>query len=393
MRRWIAFVLHQFRSGSVFWGSVLCVLTFGVVLPLCCHRCVYSYYFLRSIFLEDMSAVALRDSLLQGQEALRYWQSSATDKSPNNARESVISRPHLLVTVVTAKRTDGRDFHYLLQVMRQLEVLLQACDNCAEVLVCDVESEPSGNEDAELLKKHFRVVHHPLEERKVHSYINMFEKEKRDYVFCLRRGWELLRPRNVVLLEDDALPRKDFFSVIQDLLSRRFSLNSLYVKLYHPERLQRYWNPEPYRLLEWVGLGLVGATVLLLLSVAVWGPRTPSFSTPLMLFLVLYVMAVAELMGRHYLLELRRVSPQLYAVSPATECCTPAMLFPGNASVRVAALLDRVECVKGHAKDMALYRIARNTPGERAHSIEPNLIQHIGAFSSVRPNPPNPQLL
>ncbi|XP_017544522.1 transmembrane protein 246 [Pygocentrus nattereri] len=394
MPRWKAALLQRGRwSIGVAQGAVLCVLTFGLVLPLCCHRCLYSYYFLRSVYLDWMSDVALQESYERGQQALRYWQNLAAAESPASP---LSKRPELLVTVVTAQRTDGRDFHYLLQVMHRLDVLLRSCRDtelCAEVLVCDVESSPSGTEDASLLEKRFRVVRRSLEEKKGSEHLNVFEKEKRDYVYCLRKGWELLNPRNVVVLEDDALPRMDFFTVIRDLLTRRFTLNSLYVKLYHPERLQRYWNPEPYRILEWAGLGLVGATVLLLFSVGLCGPWAPPLSPAVLLFLVLYVMAVVELGGRHYLLELRRVSPQLYAVSPATECCTPAMLYPGNASARVAALLDRVKCIKGYAKDMALYQLARNTPGERAHSVEPNLITHIGAYSSVRPNPPHPKLL
>ncbi|XP_036420223.1 transmembrane protein 246 [Colossoma macropomum] len=394
MPRWKAAVLQHARwSSSVAQGAVLCVLTFGLVLPLCCHRCLYSYYFIRSVYLDWMSDVALQESYERGQQALRYWQNLAAAESPASP---LSKRPELLVTVVTAQRTDGRDFHYLLQVMHRLDALLRTCGDaepCAEVLVCDVESSPSGTEDASLLEKRFRVVRRSLEEKKVSEYLNVFEKEKRDYVYCLRKGWELLNPRNVVVLEDDALPRMDFFAVIRDLRTRRFAQNSLYVKLYHPERLQRYWNPEPYRILEWVGLGLVGATALLLFCVALCGPRAPSLSPVVLLFLVLYVMAVVELGGRHYFLELRRISPQLYAVSPATECCTPAMLYPGNASARVAALLERVKCIKGHAKDMALYQLARNTPGERAHSVEPNLITHIGAFSSVRPNHAHPKLL
>uniref|UniRef100_W5LSY9 Post-GPI attachment to proteins GalNAc transferase 4 n=1 Tax=Astyanax mexicanus TaxID=7994 RepID=W5LSY9_ASTMX len=396
--RWRNVVLQHVRwSSPVARAAALCLLTFGVLLPLCCHRCLYSYYFLRSMYLNWMSDVALQESLEQGQQALSYWQSLATAKSLKAPGAAVVKEPELLVTVVTARRTDGRDFHYLLQVMQRLELLLHMCSSskpCAQVLVCDVESGPTPNEDAVLLEKRFWVVRRNLEEKqKISGYLNMFEKEKRDYVYCLQKGWELLKPKNMVVLEDDALPTMDFFPVIQNLLARRFALNSLYVKLYHPERLQRYWNPEPYRILEWVGLGFVGATTLLLLGVALCGPWAPPLSRPVLLFLVLYVMTVAELGGRHYLLELRRFSPQLYSISPATECCTPAMLFPGNASTRVAALLDRAQCVKGYAKDMALYQIARNTPGERAHSLEPNLITHIGAFSSVRANPIHPQLL
>ncbi|KPP62162.1 hypothetical protein Z043_119667 [Scleropages formosus] len=376
-------------------GLALCFLTFAVILPLFCHRSLYSYYFMKSLYLNSMSDRALEESYRRGQEALRFWEDPGATLPPGFAGAGDRKAPELLVTVVTAARYQGKEYHYLLQVMRRLASLTGACGGraCAEVLVCDVETGPRGNEDAGLLEKRVRVLRRSSEEmEQVARSPNIFEKEKRDYIYCLRKGWERIRPKNVVVLEDDALPSADFFPVIYNLLSRRFSSRSLYVKLYHPERLQRYWNPEPYRILEWVGLGLFGATVLLLVS-ASCAALSFSFSAAHLIFLMLYVMLAVELAGRHYLLEIRRLSPQLYAVSPATECCTPAMLFPGNASLRVAEYLDRVFCARGRAKDIALYQIARSLPGERAHSLEPNLITHIGAFSSIRGNPSHPQLL
>ncbi|XP_071778471.2 post-GPI attachment to proteins factor 4 [Centroberyx gerrardi] len=396
MPRWRVFGSQYLRwSSTVTQGLVLSVVMFCVILPLCCHRLLYSYFFIKSMYLDSMSDEVLLDSYDRGQEALRFWRSGSTAAS--SGFTDIAKRPELLVTVVTARRTEGRDFHYLLQVMQRLIGLLGGCGErrCAEVLVCDVESGPQENEDASLLEDHFRVIRRsPEEQRRSRERVNTFEKEKRDYVYCLRKGWELVRPKNVVVLEDDALPRRDFFAVIKDLLSRRFALQTLYIKLYHPERLQRYWNPEPYRILEWIGLGLVGATALLL-TFPYWNPFSFSFtlSATHLLFFTLYIMAAAELAGRHYLLEVRRLSPQLYAVSPATECCTPAMLFPGNSSLRVAEYLDESFCVKGNAKDMVLYQMARSVPGERSHSLEPNLITHIGAFSSVRANPSRPKLL
>uniref|UniRef100_A0A3Q3XE20 Uncharacterized protein n=1 Tax=Mola mola TaxID=94237 RepID=A0A3Q3XE20_MOLML len=394
MPRWrVFFGQHMRWSSAAVQALALSVVTFCVVLPLCGHRLLYSHFFIRSIYLDSMSEEVLQESLHRGQDALQFWQSAVAVSTFRD----VAQHPELLVTVVTSRRNEGRDSHYLLQVMRQLSILLGGCGErrCAEVLVCDVESGPQENQDAGLLEAHFKVVRRsPQELHRNREQINTFEREKRDYVFCLRRGWELVKPRNVVVLEDDALPRPDFFSVVKDLLSRRFALHTLYIKLYHPERLQRYWNPEPYRILEWVGLGLVGATALLL-TFPYWNPCSFSFrlSPAHLLFFTLYVMATAELLGRHYLLEVRRLSPQLYAVSPATECCTPAMLFPGNASLRAAHYLDGSFCVKGNAKDMVLYQLARTVPGERSHSVEPNLVTHIGAYSSVRANLARPKLL
>ncbi|KAM7419954.1 hypothetical protein PAMA_016858 [Pampus argenteus] len=381
-------------SRTIAQAFILAVVTFCIILPLCCHRLLYSYYFIKSVYLDSMSEEVLRESLNRGQDALRFWQHATTTASRFS---HIVQHPELLVTVVTARRNNAQDFHYLLQVMQRLSGLLGGCgeQQCAEVLVCDVESGPHENQDAKLLEGHFQVIRRShLEQQRNWERVNTFEREKRDYVFCLRKAQELVKPKNMVVLEDDALPKEDFFAVIKDLLSRRFSLQTLYIKLYHPERLQHYWNPEPFRILEWIGLGLVGATTLLL-TFPYWSPCSFSFtlSASHLVFFALYVMAAAELVGRHYLLEMRRLSPQLYAVSPATECCTPAMLFPGNASLRVAEYLDGTFCVKGNAKDIVLYHIARTTPGERSHSVEPNLITHIGAYSSVRPNPPRPRLL
>ncbi|CAK6981404.1 transmembrane protein 246 [Scomber scombrus] len=396
MPRWKAFFSQYLRwSSTVTQALILAVITFCVVLPLSCHRLLYSYYFIKSMYLDSMSEEVLRESRDRGQDALRFWQSTSTVVA--SRFNDIAQHPELLVTVVTARRSEGRDFHYLLQVMRQLSNLLGGCgeQRCAEVLVCDVENGPYENQDAKLLERHFRVIRRsPLEQQRNREQVNTFEREKRDYVFCLQKGQELVKPKHMVVLEDDALPKEDFFSVVKDLLSRRFSLQTLYIKLYHPERLQRYWNPEPYRILEWVGLGMIGATALLL-TFPYWNRCSFSFtlSAAHLVFFTLYFMAAAELVGRHYLLEVRRLSPQLYAVSPATECCTPAMLYPGNASIRVAEYLDSSFCVKGNAKDMVLYRMARMIPGESSHSVEPNLITHIGAYSSVRPNPFRPRLL
>lgn len=398
MPRWRAFLGQYLRwSSTVTQALVLSVVTFCIVLPLCCHQLLYSYFFIKSMYLDSMNEDVLRDSLSRGQDALHFWQSASASAPTSSRLREIAQRPELLVTVVTVRRNEGRDFHYLLQVMRQLSGIVGGCGErrCAEVLICDVETGPQENQDAKLLEPHFRVIRRsPQERQKTWERTNTFEREKRDYVFCLRKGWELAKPQNMVVLEDDALPRPDFFRVVKDLVSRRFALHTLYVKLYHPERLQRYWNPEPYRILEWVGLGLVGATALLLTS-PYWNPLSFSFTLSVghLLFFTLYFMAAAELLGRHYLLEMRRLSPQLYAVSPATECCTPAMLYPGNASLRVAEYLDGSFCAKGNAKDMVLYHMARTIPGERSHSVEPNLITHIGAYSSVRANPSRPKLL
>ncbi|XP_041088459.1 transmembrane protein 246 [Polyodon spathula] len=395
--KWKACLSRTLRPSSpVVQGAALCLLTFCVVLPLACHKLLYSYYYWKSLYLDSMSQAALQESWERGQQALRHWQAAPENPTPGFVQQvgqgvSDGERGGLLITVVTARRQEqGLQYHYLLQVALQLQGLLEACPGCAEVLVCNVEGVPRDHEDAELLKKRFRV------EEKHREYPppdvpNLFEKEKQDYVYCLKRGLEVYQPRDVLMLEDDALPLESLLPALREIMSRRFYHGALYVKLYHPERLQRYWNPEPCRILEWLGAGGLGSSLLCLLLACARG-MAPRLGLGF-LFLTLYIMLVCELFGRHYLLELRRLSPQLLSVSPATECCTPAMLYPRAAVERVVGYLSEVTCRRGHAKDMALYRALRDRSWERAYSVEPNLVRHIGAFSSVRASHPQPRLL
>ncbi|KAJ8392381.1 hypothetical protein AAFF_G00075060, partial [Aldrovandia affinis] len=65
---------HLRWSSPIVQGLALCLLTFAVVLPSFCHRLLYSYYFIRSFYLDSMSDQVLAESYRRGQEALRFWE-------------------------------------------------------------------------------------------------------------------------------------------------------------------------------------------------------------------------------------------------------------------------------------------------------------------------------
>jgi hypothetical protein len=57
------------------------------------------------------------------------------------------------------------------------------------------------------------------------------------------------------MLEDDAYPEAELFEVLDHILHQRRKRlqevqQALYFKLYHPERLLGYLNPEPERIVE-----------------------------------------------------------------------------------------------------------------------------------------------
>lgn len=73
-----------------------------------------------------------------------------------------------------------------------------------------------------------------------------YEKEKRDYAFCLRQAARNVK--FVLTVEDDALPMNESLSVLSRLVTGHWTSRPdgnidrqwFYVKFYHPSHLQRY---------------------------------------------------------------------------------------------------------------------------------------------------------
>ncbi|XP_069083062.1 post-GPI attachment to proteins factor 4-like [Pleurodeles waltl] len=389
-RHWLGTAIHFL---------VLTVLTFLVLGPVICHRLLYSYFYVRRWHLDRMSQDFLYQNLEDAHNAVQYF---ANFHLPANSTPVVVvdgprhavAKPWLVITIVTIGRKP--EFHYLLQVVSRFHRLLAECgDACRhhQLFLCNVDPNPRTHEDAMLLAKFIpSVEHYDIVSENLGT--NLFEKEKQDYAFCLERTLMTFDPEYVLMVEDDAVPLPDIFPVLNQLLCVRFPDTplggALYFKLFHPERLQRYVNPEPMRILEWVGLGMFAGTILSWTygrAVEQPGPSWPTF-----VFFALYSMGLVELVGRHYLLELRRLSPALYNVVPVTECCTPAMLYSSDSAHRVLAYFAKTECRRGFAKDTALYYLLRHSR-EWAFVVEPNLVQHVGLYSSLRGDFDEPKLL
>ncbi|NXI57909.1 TM246 protein, partial [Chloroceryle aenea] len=342
----------------------LTVVTFGVLAPLICHRLLHSYFYLQRWHLNPMSQEFLEQNQQEGQAALHYFEKLQIPNASEPSGSDTF-QPLLLITIITVQRRN--DFHYVLQVASRFHHLLQKCGaHCQShrILLCNVESDPSSHRDVRLLSSFFPVVSRDKTGEKPDPRVNQFEKEKQDYVFCLRQSLLAYSPEYILIVEDDAVPEEEIFSVLQHFLLVRFSKpylrDALYFKLYHPERLQRYFNPEPMRILEWLGLGMFLGPVLN--CVYSWATGRTSLSWPIVLFFALYSMALTELAGRHYM-----------------------------SARRALVYLQGLHCRQGFAKDIALYSLLR-TKGESAYVVEPNLVRHVGMYSSLRLND-NPKLL
>ena len=395
--------------------ALLCfsALTFLVVLPGLCRTWPHSAYHQVDSALvvsdENHRVVVVDDESLAIRQARDYLKSAAAeaveqqlplglhhddrhDRNDKGDDDDDDERIQLLVTIVTTQR---KGQFYLSRVVARLHQLLNdrqrnpffgsSSSSSSQVLICNVGHDE--NVEAVQLGAIFPLVQRERTPPTSHSSPpDVIEKEKEDYTFCLnaslafRQHINQLSPINYILvLEDDALPTLDLFVVIQHFtayLAERHP-NFVYVKLYHPERLQNYIQPEPWRICEWLAL----SCLLSFITVTVILRRPKRF-----LFFVGYFMLVTESVGRvHFELALRRFfSPAFYSLLAATECCTPAMLYSNESAAKVVHFLSNITCKRGYGKDIALYLHVRQTNGLEAFVIEPNLVQHIGLKSTLR---------
>ncbi|XP_072281021.1 post-GPI attachment to proteins factor 4 [Pyxicephalus adspersus] len=387
-----------FRSTCLHFILLLALTLF--LAPICFRNFLYSPLFSRQLNLQRLSREFLYKNLKDGSDALQHFHQILAMSSafPPNTSTPCGHRPvgglhpsgvsgstTLVVTIITTRRR--LEYHYLLQVARGFLDRVSECgQDCStfQVLICNVDPLPEDHSDACLLSQFLPMVAR-YQSKHLDTAPNRFEQEKQDYSFCLSRTLETYNPEYVLLVEDDAVPLKDIFNVFFHLVQVRFPHEplggGLYVKFYHPERLQGYINPEPMRILEWIGLGgLAGMVLTWVYTVAL---RQQNFRWSVFVVFFIYTMLLAELAGRHYLLELRRISPALYNIVPVTECCTPAMLFSETSARRTLSYLEEIQCKPGYAKDIALYQELKKR-GELAWALEPNMVKHIGMFSTLR---------
>ena len=303
------------RAELLSW-FLLYAVTFGVILPLLCRNLRYSYYYQGGGGGggEDRSEMIHSVDQLEWSKQEHLGQRNGSEKST-----------FLIISVVTVKRSG----HYLTRVMWKLQQIARLWQGAGaiRVLMCNVDINPDEHQEAVALSRWFPMI----ARRSDHKAPNAFEKEKQDYVFCLNASRHADAASDyVLLLEDDALPEDDLLSMILHLTGQRFrEANDLgtdfyYLKLYHPERIQGYLHPEPSRIFEWLTVCAAAGSILALGCSSLYRPSRKSIAsranvtTSRCIGWALYLMLLIETVGRHHLLELRRISPHLYSVSPTS---------------------------------------------------------------------------
>ena len=231
--------------------------------------------------------------------------------------------------------------------------------------------------------------------------LNIKEKEKQDYAFCLEQSLKS-NPRYSLLVEDDAFPHPQLFYILYYLLEMRktqrashaLKPNTVFYKLYHPERLLGFWSLEPERFLQLLSFAVLCGSCVAFVKDQVMsfiGQRR-QFNLCAWLWIVVYFLLLAITVSRQHLIELRYISRTLFTVSPAPSCCTPGMLFVADRAQHWLHYMQTHTCQQNYAKDFMLddYIHENNLEGL---IVEPNLFVHIGFVSSLSQKLLNPSLL
>ena len=387
-------------------------VTFLIILPLTCNKLPNSLYHIRPAdtkVQQDLER-AVNDKRIHQADQYMAMINSTKLHGMLQAMSGGLHSHHpserldLAIAIVTISRNTHRldkyEPRYLTQVAATLLRLLNEAHSrgflfSVKVAVCNVDRVPQLYKEAKSLKDVLPSYERFDEKTKPPlTLTHTLEKEKQDYVFCMESALNESNARYVMIIEDDALPHDDMFTVIEHTLAEHpvdvdgehTHQPPLYFKFYHPERLLTFISLEVERLPELFALGATFGSILAFfyyISLNVRSQKTVHIYQIWGCFTV-YVILLFLSVGRTNLLEIRRLfPPHFYEYSPAPSCCTPALLFTNHGARTIASHLKSVTCKNHYGKDTAMadYMYDNNA---KAYLIQPNLVSHIGMYSSLR---------
>ena len=404
-------IQQKWRDDRFFQHMVyLYGFTFFVILPLICYQLPHSIYHIQSTnhvqrqeferkindkrieFAENYFRL-LNRTMIHGM--LQSLQSGKDHRIVNARLDLVIS---IISVSRNRHRLDLYEPKYLSQVAATLLSLLNEAHSkgfpySVKISLCNVDRDPKSYKEAQYLKGILPTYekngpHNKEPLRLLHT----LEKEKEDYVYCIDESLKESNPRYILIIEDDALPHNDIFTIIEHTLSdhpvdvdeNHQHQTPLYYKMFHPERLLSFISIEVERLPELVSYGATFGSFITLLYIISISHKNRKGTVLIWFILSLYVILVCLAVGRSNLLELRRIyPPYLYEYTPAPSCCTPAILFTNIGAHAISKNLSSITCRNQYGKDMAIADYMYETRS-KAVLIQPNLVTHIGMYSSLR---------
>ena len=266
----------------------------------------------------------MRQNKMRVASASKFWNSHRQNISLDFANKQ--NDVDINIMIVTTSRHSllikGKNPKFSTQIFWQFFHILYDPETKAlpwkiRLSICNVDSK--YHEEAENFSSLVQYFQRYSEEPNGVSRLNIKEKKKQDYAFCLEESLKS-KPRYSLLVEDDPFPHPQLFQILYHLLeirrsvvaSRNHTSDVLFYKLYHPERLQGFWRIEPERIPELTSFAALFGTCstwlvsYLLPKMTKAGFRSRTFHVIWFLIVVCFKLA-AIAVSRQHLNELKYI--------------------------------------------------------------------------------------
>ena len=415
---------------------VLTLLGLGYVLLmlLLCYKLPFSQLYSTlhdyDLLYERVESLATENV----REATIYFKNLDAQSSKALYRERLQSgNTQFAIGIITVKRKNkkapqSKSPNYLLHTMALMDKAMKESEYLHSSLpfICNVELEPHNHTDAVDLYTYL-----PYTERYGNNSLNVppltfpktettfkswtkhtskYNKETFDYAFCLLTA-AYLKPKFVILIEDDTIPHKDFPTILEHMIESRLKNHPkfAYLKLYFPPKWQGFAAELP-TLFDLVLWGFVMScficVCLLLLNKCSFSlgfgrfkifskhyyslPCNLRISANFKSFLFLYLICLLSiwLLGRQNVEAFRRFWRYSYRLQKADGCCTQAQMYPIEFVEALSEYLLSVS-VSAHT-DLAITDFAaeQSLP---TWQVEPNLFFHNGLITSLNGKQKHPE--
>lgn len=382
---------------------ILFLLSFSIILPVV-------------VFYSWNKPFSMVFTLFHGEDSIKTWANTLNNQRLAKAKQYLatinetslpeyIGEPELAVVIVTVNRTNQEydKSGYILQTVAATHKMFVQDEIFPKkiMMICNVDVFPQNYTEVVKLKSSIPVIQryglsslpitYDFERRFLYGtkiYPNNYYKETVDYMFCLETAHSL-RPKYVLMIEDDSMPRSNALEIIHHKLQylKRKSISTLqeefaYIKLFYPPKWQGY-GFELTRLSEIICIGCIGGSTLVAINLMTCKSRSNFIRDAYFLYGVWLFVLVVLTIGRQNVMEFFSSSKHFYTLRPSPGCCTPAMLFSSPFIPEVINFLE--SNYKDLHTDLALHTFIKQS-GIPAYQIEPNLFNHIGMYTSLSSN-------
>ncbi|XP_070578169.1 post-GPI attachment to proteins factor 4-like [Ptychodera flava] len=357
---------------------------------------------------------------LEVEKAIAYFSSKESHGMQFEVDGRDTQAPWVTVGVITVKRHvkqekyNGFKPKYVIEVAARLNQALEkfpAHQGDVHIHICNMERNSTNNDEAMYLARYMHMIERHTNVKvegdsnaEGEVPVDQFESEQRDYAFCLGEMAKF-GAKYTIILQDDAVVHDNFFTNLKGILETKVERrttrgevvngntdNLAQIKLYFPEKWQGYeWNV--VSCLELLSIGSFGGSLLLFFYGLFRGKIFNNRKQFRVAFCLssLFCILLASAIGRQNLLVLQEKCG-MYHIRPASHCCIPAVLYTRKGIDQITEYIKSPElkCSKDEPLDVAIGKYVDRI-GMQQIAVVPNMVDHIGIFSTLHSAPKNPK--